>query len=51
MHMTVHMTFNKLIDNVHGCEAKTKSKSGACVSLLIVKKKIPNLFTDDREPV
>ena len=44
--LSVHMTFSKLIDNVHGCEGKTKSKSRACVPLLIVKKKkIPNLLT------
>lgn len=49
--LSVHMTFSKLIDNVHGYEGKTESKSRACVPLLIVKKKIPNLFTDGAGPV
>lgn len=43
--LSVHMTFSKLIDNVHGCEGKTESKSRACVPLLIVKKKKSPIYS------
>ena len=43
--LSVHMTFSKLIDNVHGYEGKTESKSRACVPLLIVKKKKSPIYS------